>query len=135
MQFLTYDTTTGSITSIVNGVEEDKEFYINPTTATVNCVGTPSEIIKDSYVLSGVVTLRPIQETTLDKLTVSADGIDYISIINSPTGVFTAINNTGDIISGEIAGSDTFSTTIAGTYKIIITSFPYLDFESTVEAI
>ena len=41
---------------------------------------------------------------------------------------------TKDTISGEISGSDTFSTTIPGTYKIKIESFPYLDFEATIEA-
>ena len=88
------------------------------------------------YMLDGVVTERPTQGTTLSKTTLTADGIDSITILNAPEGIFSATNTvTKEAITGSINGTDTFSTTIAGTYKITIEAFPYLPFETTIEAI
>ena len=79
---------------------------------------------------------RPNQNTILNKLTLNADGVDAITITNFPNGLFTASNaKTGETVSGNISDTDTFSTTILGTYKIKIESFPYLDFKATIEAI
>ena len=90
---------------------------------------------KLQYIVNESILDRPIQLTILDKIILTADGIDIINITNSPDGIFIAVNMvTKDTISGEISGSDTFSTTIPGTYKIKIESFPYLDFEATIEA-
>ena len=100
------------------------------------------------YVSDGKCILKPTQETTLDKMSISANGVDVIVINNAPLGKFTVSRvltpadfipeNIGKVIdteTGFIAGSDTFLTTIPGTYKIKIESFPYLDFEATIEAI
>ena len=92
--------------------------------------------LNTDYILSGTVTTRPTQLTTLDKSILTANGVDVITITNAPTGTFTATNTTTrETVSGSISGSDTFSTTVAGTYEIKIESFPYLDFVTTVEAI
>ena len=88
------------------------------------------------YVKDGIITERPTQTTTTDKLTLIADGIDTITISNAPSGIFTAVNTaTHETVSGAINGTDTFATTIQGTYTIRIESFPYLDFTATIEAI
>lgn len=92
--------------------------------------------LETDYVLSGIVTQRPVQMTFLSKTTLTANGVDVITITDAPTGTFTATNTTTrETVSGSISGSDTFSTTVAGTYEIKIESFPYLDFVTTVEAI
>ena len=92
--------------------------------------------LETDYVLSGVITQRPTQATLLDKTTLTANGIDVIHITGAPDGIFTATNVvTGEMVSGSISGSDTFSTTVKGTIKIKIEAFPYLDFEATVEVI
>jgi hypothetical protein len=95
-----------------------------------------SDIFSD-YVNNGEVIKREIQPTTVNKTTLSADGVDSIVFSNVPNGTFSAINlNNMDIqVFGSVVGEDTFSTTISGTYSIKIESFPYLDFEITVEAI
>lgn len=88
------------------------------------------------WINDGEVQSRPTQLTSLNKLTLATDGVDVIILSNVPIGTFTAINTvTGETISGDINDTDTFSTTIPGTYKIKIESFPYLDFETTIEAI
>ena len=93
--------------------------------------------ISTDYVNEGVVTKREVQPITLNKTVLAADGIDSIILSNVPNGAFSAFNlNDMNIqLFGNIEGEDTFSTTIAGTYKIKIESFPYFDFEATIEAI
>lgn len=87
------------------------------------------------YILDGEKVARPTQPTVLDKLTLSADGVDAITITDSLLGTFTATNIiTQETITGSIEGIDTFSTTIVGSYQIKIESFPYLDFTATIEA-
>ena len=72
------------------------------------------------YVVNNSVTARPTQTTTLSKITITADGVDAISIENAPEGIFTAINtSTTDTVTGPINGSDTFSTTIVGSSSIM----------------
>lgn len=98
-----------------------------------------SEVVVDTklnYILNSVVTKRPLNEVILDKKILTADGVDAIVFSNVVKGMFKAVNaTTGETISGEIDGIDSFSTTVSGTYKIKIESFPYLDFETTIEAI
>ncbi len=91
---------------------------------------------KLDYINENTLVPRPLQLTILNKTTLNADGVDIVTISNAPQGTFTAFNlTTNDTITGEINGTDTFSTTISGTYEIKIESFPYLDFVTTVEAI
>lgn len=93
--------------------------------------------ISADYVNNGEVIKREIQPTTINKTTLSADGIDSIIFSNVPNGTFLAfnINDMNTQVFGNIVTEDIFSTTVAGTYHIKIISFPYLDFETTVEAI
>lgn len=136
MQFLNYLKSTGQIISVINSPEEDKEHYISETMDVIDYLGNSKKIIKENYILNNEVILRPIQTTTINKSTITADGIDAILITNAPVGIFTATSRaTEETITGEISGSDTFSTTIPGTYKITITAFPFLDFTATIEAI
>lgn len=95
-----------------------------------------TDYIDESKVdLYKLVQPRPTQLTTLDKKVMLADGEDVINITNAPEGLFYAVNVvTGESVVGLINGIDTFETTIKGTYKITIESFPYLDFITTIEA-
>lgn len=92
--------------------------------------------IKLNYILDGILTKRPPHEVILDKKVLTADGVDSITFSNVTKGTFKAVNTTtNETVSGIIEGTDTFGTTVSGTYKIKIESFPYLDFEATIEAI
>ena len=91
---------------------------------------------KLDYINENTLVPRPLQLTILNKTTLNADGLDNITITDAPDGTFTATNTTTrETVTGSISGSDTFSTTVAGTYEIKIESFPYLDFVTTVGAI
>ena len=88
------------------------------------------------YIYQGEIVARATQPTTLNKLTLTADGIDTITLSNAPSGTFTATNTTTrETVTGAINGTDSFLTTIQGTYKIKIESWPYLDFEVTINAL
>ena len=88
------------------------------------------------YVSDNVVVSRPTQLTTLSKLTLTADGVDTVTISSAPSGIFTATNTTTrESVSGAINCTDTFATTIPGTYKIKVESWPFLSFEATINAI
>lgn len=113
----------------------DSDISLQPKDISESVIESTCNLETD-YVLSGVITQRPTQATLLDKTTLTANGIDVIHITSAPDGIFTATNVvTGEMVSGSISGSDTFSTTVKGTIKIKIEAFPYLDFEATVEVI
>lgn len=95
---------------------------------------TKADIFLD-YILEGQVTRRPTQNTTIDKITLIPDGVDKVTLSNVPNGIFLAFDQTRtNITHGNINGTDTFSTTIPGIYQIQITSFPFLDFTTTITA-
>ena len=85
------------------------------------------------YVLNGVVTNRPTQSTTIDKTAINANGNDVVTISNAPIGATCTISNS-ETVTGIIDGTDTFVTTIPGTYFMTITQFPFLDFTAVINA-
>lgn len=88
------------------------------------------------YISEGVKSPRPAQSSIINVLTIIADGGDIVTISEAPSGTFTATNTiTRETVTGSIAGTDTFSTTVPGTYRIKIESWPYLDFETTITAV
>ena len=90
-----------------------------------------------------VIANKTLQDTCINKAVLTADGVDVIVINNVPKGFFSAVTvSAGNLvaeqkptISGVIKGADTFATTVPGCYKIKIEAFPYLDFETMIEAI
>ena len=92
--------------------------------------------INAQYINQGEVQDRLTQPTTLNMSIFAADGIDLVIISNAPAGTFTATNTTtSEAVTGPISGSDSFATTVPGTYKIKIESWPYLDFNAEIVAI
>ena len=130
MIYLYYDN-KGKIISTYTG--------FNISTQTIKLPYIESQVAIDTklyYILNNTIIKRPLNEAILDKKILTADGVDSIVFSNVVKGLFKAVNaTTGETVSGEIDGTDTFSTTVTGTYKIKIEAFPYLDFETTIEAI
>lgn len=121
----------GKITSTVRCDDSEISFYESQ--------GVYLEVfanIDTDYLLDGVATKRLTPSVLVDKYQFAADGIDTVVFSNVPNGHFTAIHSVlGLMVEGDIEESDTFSTTIPGKYHIKIVAFPYLDFETTIEAI
>jgi hypothetical protein len=123
---------SGKIFKIIESPNVD--FYTSVDEGAQGLLAT-ADITKD-FILQGEVHARPLQLTSLSKLTLTADGINTIVISKAPSGTFTATHTlTQETITGPIVGTDTFATTIPGTYKIKIESWPYMDFEIIIEAI
>jgi hypothetical protein len=88
------------------------------------------------YISFGEITDRPIQPTAISGLSLSADGVDHLTLTGVPLGTFSARNTlTGETVSGPISSTDTFSTTVSGFYLLSVVAWPYLNFEVTVHAI
>ena len=123
----------GEITCTGNSdMGEDDFLLLNPFTI----FDTLDQQLQYVDRLSLLALYKPTQQTTLNKLTLTADGIDTITISDAPSGAFTATNAaTHETVTGAINDTDTFSTTIPGTYSIKIESWPFLDFTTTIEAI
>ena len=84
------------------------------------------------YVSGGVVTARAAMGASLDTTTVTADGVDFVTITGVPSGAVIVVNRETMSTSD---GSDielTFDT--PGVYQIAAVKWPYLDFEGTVNA-
>ena len=79
---------------------------------------------------------RPVNPTTLDKTTLTANGVDAVTLSNAPANsTLTALNLTsGHQITGGINGADSFTSTMKGQIKLTVSCWPYLDFVQTLTA-
>lgn len=87
--------------------------------------------LTDKYVLNGALTQRPAQTTQVDKTTLTANGIDKVTITNAPANAVMEVNGQ----TASCANPDYFSTEIAGTYELTVSVWPYIDFKTTITAI
>lgn len=125
----------GRISSITSAPEgmlqmqiQEGEFGIENVDANLNT----------DYVLDNTVTPRPVQTITLDKLTLTADGAEVVTILGVAVGSTIAISGLlpeNTAFSETCSDPETFSTEIPDTYTLTISCFPYLDFTATIEAI
>ena len=130
MTYFYYDV-AGRILFTYKGTEIDLQTSTLPYVA-----GDTTSNHNSVYVSAGALLDRPLNATAINKTMMLADGVDSIVLSNVPKSKFTATNlKTFETITGAIEGTDSFSTTIRGVYKIRLESFPYLDFEATIEAI
>lgn len=141
--YLTYND-KGRILQITHNEEEHKPVG---ALALIDIPDNQIEFIKNNYILNGVITPRLIQDITRDKSTIIADGIDVLTISGITPNSFITIEDINTVpsikeiipnnnISGIVQGTtETFSTTIAGKYKITITNWPYFDYILNIEAI
>jgi len=77
------------------------------------------------------VKARPFQNTTLNKKSVIADGVDKVTLTNVPVNSIIVL---GDIT--QIAVSPTIDLVFdtPGAYNLKVELFPYLPFEATINA-
>lgn len=130
MIYTFYDPITGKIKFTYSGIEIEAMAALHDTLLYVSGDYTENSY----YILNGEVLLRQNQSILLDKTTIIADGIDTVTISNMASGIIS-ISNGVDHVTGEVTGTETFSTNIVGTYYINISSFPYLLFKTSIEAI
>ena len=88
------------------------------------------------YVQQSGYVDRPVQQITLSKTSLAADGVDLITISRAVDGSqLTAVNmQTGETVTGAISNNDEFYTNMPGDIKITISLWPYQDYEVTINA-
>ena len=84
------------------------------------------------YIINSIPTLRTEMLTTINKLIISADGIDVCVIQNIPLNTEIFIN---DVFKGiELDGITEISFDTLGIYNIKLVLFPYLNMEYIINA-
>ena len=86
------------------------------------------------YILSNAATLRPTNTTTIDKTTVTADGVDLVTLANIPPDATITITGEVPLEEQPIGNTDTLTFDTVGAYYLTINSFPYLPYEVTINA-
>jgi hypothetical protein len=84
------------------------------------------------YVVGGAVTDKPAMPVSIDKTTVSADGIDLATISGIPVGALCRVASIAEAVVNDGTIELTFDN--PGDYEITIIAFPYLDYTVTINA-
>ena len=85
-----------------------------------------------------VVTEKPISVVTIDKTTLTADGVDFITVSNLPVDSRISVESTvNEVYLDEPLDSPTDYLTVdaPGDYNITIYAFPYLPFTATITGV
>jgi hypothetical protein len=109
----------------IDGIEVEQEFY--------DLVAADLWLAINTYYFDFVTETfiaRPEMGVTPNKLTIFADGEDLFILTGLPTPCTVTVDNTYEIDDGEFG----FPTTIPGTYKVKVESFPYITKEWEVVA-
>ena len=130
-----YDTVTGEILAALTIPEEAakyaKEHGMNLILDTSTDTA-PSTHYVDISAIPHKIKLRPEQNTIQNKNKIIANGEDFVRLYNLPTPCKISFNeHVYEVDDGEIQ----WSTFTPLCYKISVKSFPYLDFESVVNAV
>jgi len=136
MSFVVYDASTGNIVSFSNN-DADASLYESPGYAVVTEVGDILSQIHLLYVVGGELISRPQHPCQIDTTTIMADGSDAVTLSGVLPNSMLILSHidTGEEISGPISGTDTFTTTVVGRYKLRIKCWPYLDREEIIDAV
>lgn len=129
MYFQSYEANTGRILyttfttpELVEKIGNDGEFLIEGAgeamTHYVDISQTPP-----------IITERPATQTTQDKPTITAGSDDYLTISGLPQPCCVTIGTEDyDVPDGVLE----WSSLLPGDYKILVTAWPYLDWEGKV---
>lgn len=93
-----------------------------------------TEDFSTNYVYNGIITNKPTNTTTIDKVTCLSDGVDFITLSSIPDNATITISGQGVNINQSIGNSDTITFDLAGEYSLRIESFPSLDYEVIINA-
>lgn len=124
MFFAVYDPSTGEI--LRTG------FAPEPETQGEHVLVTDALVADDeSYVSGGVVVPRPVLPG-FDRYTMIADGVDFVGLYGLPAGAQVEVVDVGTWAVAD--GAFEFSATVADTYTVRVTAWPYLPAEHEIVA-
>lgn len=135
MEYIIYKTATGQI--IGGGECADDTISYVPVEADETLLENAVADGTVSWVVDGVITGRPLQTSTWNKTTISADGIDEAILGNTlPNPTTVNIYGRGVEASVEVTdGSFEFSSNTPGIFTIYIEQFPYTAIHTEITAV
>jgi len=137
MSFICYEKTTGKIISFSQDSDASAEAYKSDTVEIMIVGDEVRNQMHLLYVVGGELISRPQHPCQIDKTTIAPDGSDAVTLSGVLQNSTITISNidTDEEIGGQISGTDTFKTVIAGRYKLKLKCWPYLDREEIINAI
>ena len=128
--YIVYKTSTGEI--LRSGVCQDMDLSLQAATGEEVLEGIVNDLIHIIDTSTGDVISKPIIPSTINKTTMSADGVDKIVISNIPNPTSIQIKDEG---SWEVTdGVFELTTDTVGKYIVKLTSNLYLDKEYSINA-
>jgi hypothetical protein len=127
-----YEKATGQIISISTMIDQD---HLNSFIDTEFGAVEGEYDSTQYYFVNDVATSRPTMSCTLDKTTVTANGVDSITASNLPDPCEITITGGGAETKATVTGgSESITFDLAGAYTIAVKAFPYLPWEDTINA-
>jgi hypothetical protein len=133
--YIIYLTSTGEILYLLIGNEETLAANIQSGESSLE--HTDFIEMEKFYILDGELTAKPTQTTSLNKITLLADGVDTITVTNASVNCHLLLHNktTGETVEGTFSSTEEIFSTSTGILELTFSCFPYLDLTTTVEAI
>lgn len=125
MKYAIYNKDTGVIESIYTGTSPGLQGdFIE--------LGNSSTVTDDKfYVKEGVILAKPEMQLSIDKYTLSADTVDFITVSNVPDNCLITTNNTEQYTVSDVLE---FSTDVIGQFKLRFECFPFIGEEVVFDA-
>ena len=129
IQFVTYDTTTGQISSTSICPEEFLPLQVTAGQGIITGVAADDT---SKYVVADVITDKPSMPLVIPAGDAVADDLTEFVITGVPTDCAVTVD--GEALPLVTDGSLELTFDLAGEYKVIFIKFPYLDDEVTINA-
>ena len=134
MIVVTYVTNSGQIINIIDSPSTFEQLQLNidadNSLLQINQRINPNNFYVDLDALE--ITSKSEIPYTIDKTTITANGIDVATISNLPTDSIALVNNESE---NEANGLFVFGVDLAGVYSINVSHPLYLDTEIVVTAV
>lgn len=85
-----------------------------------------------TYIVGGSVTVRPESQCSIDKIMIAADGVGQSVVLGIPAGSSLTVNGIdyGEVNDGQVE----ITSDVPGALVVVLSLFPYLDYEVTINA-
>jgi hypothetical protein len=131
-EYQSYNVTTGRINSTLNIEDDNTHFYEENGETLIKGEGAGFKDYIDLTQSPPAITPRPAMPATQDKLIITADGNDAVTLSGLPEPCTVTIGGAVyDVPDGELE----WATLMPTTYRIRVESFPYLNWEGEVTAV
>jgi hypothetical protein len=134
--YTVYETATGRVRGFLQADVAPSADWFEPGVVAIESAGEFGDDGAAYYLPAGSLTARPATTCTLDKSTITADGIDTATLSSIPVGATVAVTD-GNGITIYTVNDGTLEITAddPGTIKATVTpAFPYKPLTLTVTA-